>query len=642
MRHTLLLLLLLAGLPLAAQTDSLELRIDRRAVAVGDEQDFFVAIGRFDTIVSIQFSVSWDTEIAEFVSFGTEALPFIAVGDQDAAAGVLRVSWFNQMNTSTTLPDSSRILRIRLRAVGEPGQQTEIEFTNAPLAIQLFRQGDEPNTFDPVALIARPGQLRIPAPFSTTVAAQNETCAGAADGAITLSTTADTTQFTFTWTDENGTVYPGTMPAGLPAGTYTLVVTDQGGNEQFTTTVTVDGAAEPLVLDSTGITANGCTAQSTNTLTTQAAGGRAPYTYQLAGQISATGTFSGLVAGDYELSLTDALGCTVTQTVSVAAAGGFTVTLPDQPQPLCPGATLEVTAETDAEEPVFAWSTGATTATVTLSGGGLYTLTVTDVAGCQVTDSVTVTDGSQLDPQLVTDELDLCPGDTLALEVSGGQTYRWLTDRQTLTNPDAAATFAFPIRDVVYQVEIATDCAADTLEIPVFVYTVTATAGPDTCIGPGIPFQFQARGGIFYEWQPSDPPVSDPIIPNPTVEVARSTDFIVEIRDVNQCTTRDTVTVAVADDPASFVPAINLITPNDDRINDLLEFGPIAKYGANSLTVYSRWGEVVYNKVNYQTDDERFDGTRNGEILPAGTYYYVLSFPAGDIKQALLIVRQSE
>ena len=167
----------------------------------------------------MQFSVRWDTEIAEFVSFGTEALPFIAVGDQDAAAGVLRVSWFNQMNTFTTLPDSSRILRIRLRAVGEPGQQTEIEFTNAPLAIQLFRQGDEPNTFDPVALIARPCELRIPAPFSTTVAAQNETCAGAADGAITLSTTADTTQFTFTWTGENGTVYPGTMPR-RPAGRH--------------------------------------------------------------------------------------------------------------------------------------------------------------------------------------------------------------------------------------------------------------------------------------------------------------------------------------------------------------------------------------------------------------------------------------
>ncbi len=643
MRHTILLLLLLtAGTSLAAQADSLELRLDRRAVATGDEQDFFLTVARFDTVVSIQFSLAWDTAVAQFVSFNTEALPFLAVGDQDAAAGVLRISWFNQTNTSTTLPDSTAVLRIRLRAVGEPGQQTALSFTDSPLAIQLFRQGDEPNTFQPLAALLRPGQLRIPAPFSNTVATQNETCAGAADGAVSLSTTADTTVFTFTWTDENGTVYPGTMPAGLPAGTYTLVVTDADGNEVFTTTTVVDGAAEPLIIDTLGITTNGCTAAAASTLSVQAAGGRGPYTYALAGQTSPGGTFTNLAAGDYELNITDALGCVIQQTVSVAGGGAFTVTLPAQPQPLCPGAVLEVTAETDADQPTFAWSTGAATPTVILTGGGLYTLTVTDVAGCQVTDSITVTDGSQLDPQLLSDELSVCPGDTLALEVGGGQTYRWLNNRPTLSSPDAAATLAFPLEDVVYQVEIATDCAADTLAIPVFVFSVTATAGPDTCIGPGIPFQFQARGGIFYEWQPSDPPVSDPIIPNPTVEVARSTDFIVEIRDVNQCTTRDTVTVAVADDPASFVPAINLITPNDDRINDVLEFGPIAKYGANSLTVYSRWGEVVYNKVNYQNDDERFDGTRNGELLPAGTYYYVLSFPAGDIKQALLIVRQSE
>jgi gliding motility-associated-like protein len=82
-----------------------------------------------------------------------------------------------------------------------------------------------------------------------------------------------------------------------------------------------------------------------------------------------------------------------------------------------------------------------------------------------------------------------------------------------------------------------------------------------------------------------------------------------------------------------------MITPNGDGKNDILEFQGASKFGQNTLKIYNRWGDLVYQKLNYQLDDERFDGTRNGSPLPAANYYYILSFRSGEIKQTLTIVR---
>ena len=111
------------------------------------------------------------------------------------------------------------------------------------------------------------------------------------------------------------------------------------------------------------------------------------------------------------------------------------------------------------------------------------------------------------------------------------------------------------------------------------------------------------------------------------------------IVDTNGCTTFDDVTVLVGSNPSRFINQVNLITPNGDGQNDVLYFGNLAKYGPNTLKIFNRWGNVVYDRVNYQDGDDRFDGTYKGKELPAGTYYYILSFRGEDIKQTLTIVR---
>ncbi len=67
-----------------------------------------------------------------------------------------------------------------------------------------------------------------------------------------------------------------------------------------------------------------------------------------------------------------------------------------------------------------------------------------------------------------------------------------------------------------------------------------------------------------------------------------------------------------------FIP--NVITPNNDGDNDVLFIPCAVSYPNNVLTVYNRWGAQVHAAKNYNND---WDGSYNGDLLPAGTYYYI-------------------
>ena len=55
----------------------------------------------------------------------------------------------------------------------------------------------------------------------------------------------------------------------------------------------------------------------------------------------------------------------------------------------------------------------------------------------------------------------------------------------------------------------------------------------------------------------------------------------------------------------------------------------------NTVTVFNRWGNKVYEKINYDNSWNGFPnvgGTLGNEKLPHGTYYYIIEFKTGDIK----------
>ena len=301
----------------------------------------------------------------------------------------------------------------------------------------------------------------------------------------------------------------------------------------------------------------------------------------------------------------------------------------------------------------YDWSIGTdgSTITVVASNGNAgavvdYWVDVTNPEGCMGSDTITVTFKSLIQAEITAPATDLCMGDSLFLQANGGDFYEWSIvngDANSIASPLTDSTTVYPKENTTYQVLVANECPAD-LDTAYFAVNVLplpqGDAGLDTCIARGTAIELGASGGIQYIWEENQRfPLSSLDIPNPIVAPEDNTAYTVEIIGENGCRLVDTVMVLVAEDPSINIVAVNIITPNGDGKNDFLEFDNLEKFPRNTLKVYNRWGNKVYEQVGYQND---WDGTYNGKPLPAGSYYYVLSFQASQkvVKSALTILRE--
>ncbi len=71
----------------------------------------------------------------------------------------------------------------------------------------------------------------------------------------------------------------------------------------------------------------------------------------------------------------------------------------------------------------------------------------------------------------------------------------------------------------------------------------------------------------------------------------------------------------------------NGFSPNNDNKNDFFRINGLQNYPDNKLFVYNRWGNLVFEAVDYQNN---WIGDWDGKDLPDGTYFYVLDLGEGD------------
>jgi len=67
----------------------------------------------------------------------------------------------------------------------------------------------------------------------------------------------------------------------------------------------------------------------------------------------------------------------------------------------------------------------------------------------------------------------------------------------------------------------------------------------------------------------------------------------------------------------------NQFSPNGDGVNDFLVVLDIGTFPNNSIQIFNRYGQPVFEDAN-MTNDQVWDGTRSGDQVPEGTYYYIL------------------
>ena len=169
--------------------------------------------------------------------------------------------------------------------------------------------------------------LRYTLPVTVTATPVNVTCFGAANGNINVVASPGTT---IVFTNIGGTV----VTAPFAPGNYTVTANATGDAPlsntcSNSTTVTITQPAL-LVSVTVGTTPSICNGGNTGSASTGATGGTAPYSYTISGPANTTGAisgiFTGLTAGSYTITITDAKGCTATTIIVVGQPAG---TVPD-------------------------------------------------------------------------------------------------------------------------------------------------------------------------------------------------------------------------------------------------------------------------------------------------------------------------
>lgn len=348
----------------------------------------------------------------------------------------------------------------------------------------------------------------------------------------------------------------------------------------------------------------------------------------------------------YSVEVEDLVGCTAQDSISLSFLPEPEGQLTDSLE-LCPG-DLETISPGTFES--YLWSTGENTASIDIEapipspGGSFeYWVEISDENNCTSRDTIQVAWVATLNALVDASTNTACEGDTIQLSAGGGLYYEWIAADSVISATDIPNPLAYPVESTTYLVYVSDDCPSniDSTSITIKIDPAPdGSAGQDTCILVGQEYELNASGGISYRWE-REPFVelSALDIPNPIIQPTLSAVYEVAITGENGCVLRDSVQVLVAENPLDFIQKVNIITPNGDGQNDFLIFDGLGKFQRNNLTVFNRWGNIIYQNTNYEND---WDGTYKGEPLPAGTYFYVLQILPGDavIKSALTIVRE--
>jgi gliding motility-associated-like protein len=390
---------------------------------------------------------------------------------------------------------------------------------------------------------------------------------GAGSTASVSVSPSSTTTYTVTATDQCGrtatdqvTVAVGTPPV-IDAGTNTSICA--GGNATLTAVGGVSynwdnglGAgngmsvspAATTVYNVTGTAANGCSSTDAITITvtpaptvnagsdqiicqgaTIAVSGSGAQTYSWNNGVANGVSFIPGSTQTYTVTGTDAGGCQGTDQLTITV-NPLPAVDAGSPQSVCQGGSIILTG---SGAQAYTWNNGVTNGVSFVPASTqTYTVTGTDVNGCQNTDQVTVTVSSGLIVNAGTDQA-ICQGGTITLSGSGGQTYSWnngVTNGASFT-PGSTQTYTVTGTDV--------NGCQGTDQVIVTVNPLPAVdAGSPQTVCQGTSVTLNGSGAASYSWNNG---VTNGVSFTP---VSTQT-YTVTGTNANGCTNTDQVTITV-------------------------------------------------------------------------------------------------
>ncbi len=213
---------------------------------------------------------------------------------------------------------------------------------------------------------------------------------GSTNGSATVLVASGSGNYTYSWSPGGANT---ATASSLSSGNYSVTVTDTQTGCSDNLAFVVPSIGGPVIDSAVAIDAL-CNGASNGSITVYASGGSAPYEYAVnSGTVQSASLFSNLIAGQYQVAVTDANNCFATLTVNVSQPTLLTANAGSD-ETICIGQSANLTSSASGGTGPYnySWSGGAIgqNPTVIPAANITYTLIVTDANGCTTSDNVLV------------------------------------------------------------------------------------------------------------------------------------------------------------------------------------------------------------------------------------------------------------
>lgn len=459
-------------------------------------------------------------------------------------------------------------------------------------------------------------------------------CKGGNNGSVDLVVTGGTPIYSYSW--NNGSTSQNL--SNLYAGGYDVVVTDMNNcttTNQIVLTEPVDSLQYSFEV--TDVT---CNDGSDGAIDLDVWGGTPNYSYTWSNG-SNNPIISQLTAGFYSFLVEDNNGCTVFDSAFV-----------DQPDPILANSQItNATCHDFSNGSIITNPTGGTpsykytwySSDFSLANlekdlidfpADVYTYVITDTNDCENTFNFEIT---HPEPVEVTYEVsnvscfDGVDGDVYVEVVGGTPNYDFLwSNGETTQNiiGQPLGTYQLTVTDQQNCVE-EIDVQLVQPEPITMEFSTTEVSCIDQYDGTASVFPIGGNGGYSYQWNNGQTSF--------TATGLESQSYFVTVTDILGCTGTDSV--FIERDMVGCVDPVNAFSPNGDNYNDRWEIDNMELYPDANVKIFSKWGRLIHEQNGVY---EPWDGTFNGNDLPAEVYYWIIVLNNEDddiLKGNLTIIR---
>lgn len=430
------------------------------------------------------------------------------------------------------------------------------------------------------------------------------------------------------------------------------------GGERYTVTITnrlgcvaVKSFAIPqpneIGVNVTQSTDAKCAESYDGTATVVAIGGNAPYQYQWDTNVpQTTATATGLIAGSYQVYITDSKGCKTQTKVVISAPKKIKISFTPTNVACAEGATgkLETVVIGGLSPYRYEWSNGTTLPNAENLKAGQYKLTVTDKNTCVVVQEMKIAEPQPIRVIAETTDITCNSGrdGKIRIFAEGGTTpYKYSLDDRLYNGVSTivglkSAYYNVSVKDVRGCIATSTDVFLEEPE------PIKMSLGKDTTIKYGDTIvlnldSYYRRNQEFkkYNWQTDHfKSISCTDCEAPKIYPTNTGIYRLTVTNRDGCTATDDLRVSVNYAPVTEVPTG--FSPNGDSQNDLLLIHGDSNIKIKYFYVYGRDGSKLYEAENFYVNDTKmgWDGTHRGQAMPVGTYIYGMEveYPNGQME----------